>query len=152
MDSTSSPLKVVQIHQAFSYGSSIGIPLEEDDELLDELEGALLLELELDELLEEFEELIELLELEELVDELVLEELELLEPEETLLLDEVVLVSCLASELVDSSLEELLKVEVDSSLLEVDSILLSLEDTKLVVQETPVLQADNIKAPNTVIE
>ena len=135
-----------------SYGSSIGIPLEEDDELLDELEGALLLELELDELLEEFEELIELLELEELVDELVLEELELLEPEETLLLDEVVLVSCLASELVVSSLEELLKVEVGSSVLEVDSMLLSLEDTKLVVLETPVLQADNIKAPNTVIE
>ena len=35
-----------------SYGSSIGIPLEEDDELLDELEGTLLLELELDKLLE----------------------------------------------------------------------------------------------------
>ena len=135
-----------------SYESSIGIPLEEDDELLDELEGALLLELELDELLEEFEELIELLELEELVDELVLEELELLEPEETLLIDEVMLVSCLASELVVSSLEELLKVEVGSSVLEVDSMLLSLEDTKLVVLETPVLQADNIKAPNTVIE
>ena len=82
----------------------------------------------------------------------MLEELELLEPEETLLLDEVVLVSCLASELVVSSLEELLKVEVGSSVLEVDSMLLSLEDTKLVVLETPVLQADNIKAPNTVIE
>ena len=82
-----------------------------------------------------------------------LDELALLELfEEELLLDEVVLVSCLASELVDSSLEELLKVEVDSSLLEVDSILLSLEDTKLVVLETPVVQADNIKAPNTVNE
>ena len=82
----------------------------------------------------------------------MLEELELLEPEETLLIDEVMLVSCLASELVVSSLEELLKVEVGSSVLEVDSMLLSLEDTKLVVLETPVLQADNIKAPNTVIE
>ena len=72
-----------------------------------------------------------------------------------LLLDEVVLVSCLElelDELVDSSLVKLLVVELVSSLLVVDSTLLSLEDTKLVVFETPVLQADSIKAPNTVME
>lgn len=130
-----------------SYGSSsIGTPLEEEE---DEL-----LETELDdeeELLEELlDELIEL-ELEMLIDD----ELALLELEDELLLDEVVLVSFLeleTLELDDSSLVVLLVKEVDSSLLVVDSTLFSLVDIKLVLVETPVLQADNIKAPNRVIE
>ena len=131
-----------------SYGSSsIGTLLEEEE---DEL-----LEIELDdedELLEELlDELIEL-ELETLLDD----ELALLELEDELLLDEVVLVSFLeleTLELDDSSLGLLLVViEVDSSLFVVDSTLFSLVDIKLVLVETPVLQADNIKAPNTVME
>ena len=134
-----------------SYGSSsIGVLLdEEDDELLEiELEDDEE-ELLIDELLEE---LIELLELDELELEALLED-ELLE--DTLLLDEVVLVSFLTLEVVvrdDSSLVVLFAEEVDSSLLVVDSWLLSLMETKLVPLETPVLQADSIKAPNRVIE
>lgn len=134
-----------------SYGSSsIGVLLdEEDDELLEiELEDDEE-ELLIDELLEE---LIELLELDELELEALLED-ELLE--DTLLLDEVVLVSFLTLEVVvrdDSSLVVLFAEEVDSSLLVVDSWLLSLMETKLVPLETPVVQADSIKAPNRVIE
>lgn len=134
-----------------SYGSSsIGVLLdEEDDELLEiELEDDEE-ELLIDELLEE---LIELLELDELELEALLED-ELLE--DTLLLDEVVLVSFLTLEVVvldDSSLVVLFAEEVDSSLLVVDSWLLSLMETKLVPLEIPVVQADNIKALNTVME
>ena len=133
-----------------SYGSSsIGLLLEEEDDELLEIELEDDEELLLDELLEE---LIELLELDELELEALLED-ELLE--DTLLLDEVVLVSFLTLEAVvldDSSLVVLFAEEVDSSLLVVDSWLLSLMETKLVPLETPVLQADNIKAPNRVIE
>ena len=133
-----------------SYGSSsIGTLLEEEE---DEL-----LEIELDdekELLEELlDELIELFELE--LEMLLDDELALLELEDELLLDEVVLVSFLeleTLELDDSSLVVLLVKEVDSSLLVVDSTLSLLVDIKLVLVETPVLQADNIKAPNRVIE
>ena len=83
------------------------------------------------------------------------DELALLELEDELLLDELVLVSFLeleTLELDDSSLVVLLVKEVDSSLLVVDSTLSLLVDIKLVLVETPVLQADNIKAPNRVIE
>ena len=134
-----------------SYGSSsIGVLLEEEDDELLEIE----LEDDEEELLidELLEELIELLELDELELEALLED-ELLE--DTLLLDKVVLVSFLTLEVValdDSSQVVLLAEEVDSSLLVVDSWLLSLMETKLVPLETPVLQADNIKAPNRVIE
>lgn len=121
-----------------SYGSSsIGTLLEEEE---DEL-----LEVELDDEDELLEELIEL-ELETLLDD----ELALLELE-----DELLLVSFLeleTLELDDSSLVLLLVKEVDSSLLVVDSTLSLLVDIKLVLVETPVLQADNIKAPNRVIE
>ena len=139
-----------------SYGSSIGVLLL-DDELLDELEGKLLeeVELELDELLELLEELLELEELELELDEL----LELLELEEALLdeltlLDDVVELLELASMLLslvllDCSLEVLLSEEVDSSILV--EVLKSL-DEKLVSLGVVVTQEDRSKEPNTVNE
>ena len=139
-----------------SYGFSIGVLLLED-ELLDELEGILLeeVELELAELLDELLELLELLELEELeLDETLLDELTLELVDELTLLDDVVELLELASMLLslvllDCSLEVLLSEEVDSSILV--EVLKSL-DEKLVSLGVVVTQEDRSKEPNTVNE
>lgn len=128
-----------------SYGSSIG-PLLLEDELLDELEGKLLeeVELELEELLEE------LLELEEIeLEEALLDELTAELVDELTLLDVVVelfeLVATLLSlMLLDCSLEVLSLELVSSTLIEV---LLSLEE-KLDSLGVLVTQEDKSKVPN----
>ena len=120
-----------------SYGSSIGTLLEEDDELLDELEGKLLDELELDEL-DELDEL-----LEELLDELTLELLEIELLDDAVELLELV-TALLSFALLDCSLE-VLSLELVSSILV--EVLASLEE-KLDSLGVLVTQEDKSKAPN----